>query len=104
MAFAEVGKGTEYISTCHGCGNKCKGGYRKCKNFTEEHRSKVGALETQGRFRRGSSSSNNNINSNKKSTVNVAAGSGQRDDNNNSGDDATKATNSNSSKSNSPMT
>ena len=26
VAFAEGGKGTEYIPTCHGCGRKCKGG------------------------------------------------------------------------------
>ena len=57
MAFAEGGKGTEYVSTCHSCGNKCKGGWRKCKNITQEHRSKVAALEAQGHFRH----DNNNI-------------------------------------------
>ena len=26
VVFAEGGKGTKYIPTCHGCGRKCKGG------------------------------------------------------------------------------
>ena len=47
VAFAEGGKGTEYIPNCHGCGNKCKDGWRECKNITEEHRAKVAALKTQ---------------------------------------------------------
>ena len=38
VAFAEGGKGGEYIPTCHGCGRKCKGGRRKCPHITEDHR------------------------------------------------------------------
>lgn len=73
VAFAEGGK-TEYVPTCHGCGNKCHGGYRKCTNITEEHRFKMAALDAQGHFRRGT-----NNNKKRTGTVNVAAGSGTGD-------------------------
>merc|ERR1711999_58161 len=74
VAFAEGGKGTEHIPTCHGCGRKCKGGWRKCQHITDEHRAKVAALDTAGHFRR-----NNNNNKSKKGTVNVAAAASEDD-------------------------
>ena len=48
VAFAEGGKGTEYILTCHDCGRKCKGGWRKWRHITEEHIAKVAALTRPG--------------------------------------------------------
>ena len=71
VAFVERGWGG-YIPTCHGCGNKCKGGWRRCPNITEAHRSKVAELDAAGVFRKktdGSNSSNS-----KKGTVNTVAG------------------------------
>ena len=81
MAFAEGGKKGEYIPTCHGCGRKCPGGWRKCKHITEDHRSKVAALDKGGHFYSGNNNNNNNRDTRtKKGTVNVAAGSGRDDD------------------------
>ena len=34
VAFVEGGGGG-YVPNCHGCGKKCKGGWRKCQNITE---------------------------------------------------------------------
>ena len=62
VAFAEGGEGTEYIPTCHGCGRKCKGRWRKYPHITDEHRAKVAALDAAGHFRRG----NNNKKKKKK--------------------------------------
>ena len=76
MAFAEGGKKGEYFPTCHGCGRKCMGGWRECKNITEDHRSKVAALDLAGHFRRGNN--NNRDTKNKKGAVNVAAEAGKR--------------------------
>ena len=95
VAFAKGGKGGEYISTCYGCDRKCKGGWRVCKYITEDHRTKVAALDAAGHFRRGNN--NNNDSKNKKGTVNFAAGAGKDDDDNKSEDDATKSEDSNTS-------
>ena len=79
MAFAEGGKGTEYVPTCHGCGRKCKGGWKKCPHITDEHRAKVAALDDAGHFRRGNNKYNRN-NTSKKGTVNVAAAADKDDE------------------------
>ena len=43
---------TEYIPTCHACGRKCKGGWRKCKkHITDDHMSKVAELDAARHFR-----------------------------------------------------
>ena len=87
VAFAEGGKKGGYSPTCHGCSRKCNGGWRECMNITEDHRSKVAALDAAGHFRR-----DNNINNDskkKKDTVNVVEGLGK--------DDATKSEGSNTS-------
>ena len=92
MAFADGGKGTEYIPICHGCGRKCKGRWRKCPHITEEHRAKVAALDAAGHFRRGNNNNNNNNNGkSKKGAVNIATGAGKDDGGNESKDEATKA-------------
>ena len=62
MAFAEGGKGTEYAPTCHGCGRKCKGGWRKCQHITDEHRAKVAALDDARHFRGNNNSTSGNKN------------------------------------------
>ena len=85
VAFAEGGKGTEYIPTCHGCGRKCKGGWRKCRHITDEHRAKVAALDTAGHFRR-----NNNDAKNKKGTVNVVTAAEEDDGDDDSNNSNTK--------------
>ena len=51
IAFVEQESGG-FIPTCHGCGNKCKGGWRRCKNITDEHSAKIAALDAAGHFRR----------------------------------------------------
>ena len=102
MAFAEGGKGTEYIPTCHGCSRKCKGGWRECPHITEDHRAKMAALDAAGHFRRGNN--NNNKDKSKKGTVNVAAGAGKDDGGDESGDEATKAEDSSASKITKDMT
>ena len=89
VAFAEGGKGAEYSSTCHGCGRKCKGGWRKRPHITEEHRAKVAARDAAGHFRRGNN--NNSNNGNKKGTANVATDSRKGDNNDASRDGASKS-------------
>ena len=91
MAFAEGGKGTEYVPTCHDGGRKCKGGWLKCRHITDEHRAKVAALDDAGHFRR-----SNNNSTNKKGTVNVVAAAdkdgeddGSKDSNNKTDSSAT---------------
>jgi len=75
--------GKRFIPTCHGCGKKCEGGWRKCRNITEEHRAKVAELDTAGHFKKKPSKPSNN--NNKTGTVNVAAG--EDDDADDGGDD-----------------
>ena len=49
VAIAKGWKRTENIPTCHGCDRKCEDGCHKC-HITEDHRSKVAALEEAGHF------------------------------------------------------
>ena len=95
VVFAEGGKMGEYIPTCHGCGRKCVGGWRECKNIIEDHMSKVAALEKAGHFRL--SNSNSRDTKIKKGTANVAAGARKDDDSNKSDSDTTKSESSNTS-------
>ena len=74
IAFIKGGGGG-YIPNCHGCGKKCRGGWRKCQNITEAHRSKVAELNAARVFRKKSDGGNN-----KKSTVNTVAGKEANDD------------------------
>ena len=74
VAFIEGGGGG-YIPNCHGYGKKCKGGWRKCQNITEAHRSKVAELDAAGAFKKKGDGS-----SDKKGTINTVAGEEASDD------------------------
>ena len=79
------------------------GGWRECKNITEDHRSKVASLEKVGHFR--SSNNNNRDTKTKKDTVNIATGAGKDDDDRNKSEsDATKSDISNTSRLTEDMT
>ena len=85
--FVEGGGGG-YIPDCHGCGKKCKGGWRKCQNITEAHRATLAELDAAGAFKKKSDGG-----ANKKGAVNTVAGEEANDNSGGSaGDTKTKET------------